>query len=272
VSLRQQIKVAAVDLDDTLLGHNKRISVANQQAVQALQEAGVTVLLASGRRHENMLTFHRLLGLRDWVVSCNGALVRHGRTGEDLHCDPVASEWARTILAEGERLGVAQNVYHPDEGVWSTFHNRWVQLYEQKSGHHVAGIRPLAELATISPLKILWVDSPERIAELTATMTQTYGTSLYVTRTDPEYLEFMAPTVSKAVGVAKAAGQLGYSLKEVVAFGDGENDVPLLAAAGYSLAMPHGHASAKAAARLVAPDAPHETAFAVAVEQFLVSI
>ncbi|MBC7804582.1 MAG: HAD hydrolase family protein, partial [Akkermansiaceae bacterium] len=70
-------RLAAVDLDDTLLGPDKEISAANYAAVHRLVEAGVHVVLASGRRHENMRRFYKELDLSSgWIVSCNGAMAR----------------------------------------------------------------------------------------------------------------------------------------------------------------------------------------------------
>ena len=65
-------RLAAVDIDDTLVGPDKRVGAANRAAVQQLRGCGCRVVLASGRRHANMLPFHRELGLDDYVVSCQG--------------------------------------------------------------------------------------------------------------------------------------------------------------------------------------------------------
>ena len=63
-----------------------------------------------------------------------------------------------------------------------------------------------------------------------------------VTRTDPPYLEFSAPNVTKATALAAVAEALGASQAEVVAFGDGNNDAAMLAWAGVGVAMPHASA------------------------------
>jgi len=52
-------RLAAIDLDDTLLGPDKQISAANAAAVSTLRDREVRIILASGRRHENMLRFHQ---------------------------------------------------------------------------------------------------------------------------------------------------------------------------------------------------------------------
>src|SRR4051794_25521091 len=94
-------KLAAIDIDDTLVGPDKRISGANRNAVARLTGLGCRVVLASGRRHDNMLPFHRELGLDDFLVSCQGAVARHPVNGELLHHAPVPMPEAAEVTAEG---------------------------------------------------------------------------------------------------------------------------------------------------------------------------
>ena len=66
-------RLAAIDLDDTLLGPDKQISAANLAAIQKLRGFGVQIVLASGRKHENMARFHAVLGGTGYIISGQGA-------------------------------------------------------------------------------------------------------------------------------------------------------------------------------------------------------
>jgi len=90
-----------------------------------------------------------------------------------------------------------------------------------------------------------------------------------VTRTDPPYLEFSAPNVTKATALAAVARELGVAQADTLAFGDGNNDAAMLAWAGLGVAMPHASPAALAAADWVGPDGDPETAFARAVAMVL---
>ena len=258
-------RLAAIDLDDTLLGPDKKISAANVAAVQALRERGLRITLASGRRHENMLRFHRQLDLEGPIVSCNGALVMNAETGEVLHENRVPADLAAEVIADGTGRGITQNFYHTDGGLYVREKTQWTDLYQQRTGSEVTCFGDLTRLSGDSPLKILWIDEPESVARLFPEMEARYAGRLYVTVTDAEYLEFMALDVSKAVGVAAVAARYGLQQSEVLAFGDGNNDVPLLQWAGLSVAMDNAHPRAKAAARLMSPPGDPETSFARAV-------
>ena len=258
-------RLAAIDLDDTLLGPDKKISAANAAAVQTLREHGLRITLASGRRHENMLRFHRQLDLNGPIVSCNGALVKDAETGETLHEHRVPADLAAEVVADGTRRGMTQNYYHTNGGLYVREKTPWSDLYQQRTGSELNFVGDLTQLLGDSPLKIIWVADAEEVARLFPEMEARYAGRLYVTVTDAEYLEFMALGVSKAVGVAAVAARYNIEASQVLAFGDGNNDVPLLQWAGLGVAMHNARASAKSAARLVSPPGDPETSFARAV-------
>src|SRR5947209_16400628 len=102
-----QYSLAAIDIDDTLVGPDKRVSDANARAIAALRDAGASVILASGRSHHNMVRFHRQLGLEGYIVSAQGAHVQDGRTSEILHRDYLPAAIASRVVAEGLEQGMA---------------------------------------------------------------------------------------------------------------------------------------------------------------------
>src|SRR6187200_580820 len=78
---RPRFVVAAVDIDDTLVGPDGVISADNVAALARLVAEGTRVVLASGRSHANMLPFHRELGLPPGpVISSQGAVVQESDT------------------------------------------------------------------------------------------------------------------------------------------------------------------------------------------------
>ena len=75
--------------------------------------------------------------------------------------------------------------------------------------------------------------------------------------------------INKAAALEKVAHEFGVPREQVLAFGDAENDLQMLAWAGMGVAMRHGNPAAIAAARMVSPPGPPETAFARAVDVLL---
>lgn len=262
-------RLAAVDLDDTLLGPDKVISPANYAAIRRLVDAGVIVILASGRRHENMRGFYRQLELTaGWMVSCNGALTKNDATGVSLQERLLPQRFVGEILREGERLGVTQNFYHRDGPLYVNATNEWTAMYQARTKSELWQKDDILSLIEDPALKIIWVMSAPNAVELSAYLRDRYGADCFdIVITDPEYLEFMAPGVNKATGLALVSEHFGIPASECVAFGDGNNDVEMLSWAGLGVAMPHARSGALEAADRVAPEGDPETAFARAVDQ-----
>lgn len=256
--------LAALDIDDTLLGPDGEISAANAAAVARLQRAGVRVVLASGRSHANMLPYHRQLGLSGPVVSAQGAVVRDAESGELWLAQPMAWDDVAEVTSEGRARGFVVHHYTID-GVYVDTRSAWTERDQYRNAQpqrHVADLL-LARLPDV--VKVIWLGDPAAIAgEVPAAETRWAG-RVSVTPTDPAYLEFGRVDVSKASGVAEVARRFGVPASRVLAFGDGNNDAPVLAWAGLGVAMSHGRPAARRAARLVAPDGDPETSLARAI-------
>jgi hypothetical protein len=113
---------------------------------------------------------------------------------------------------------------------------------------------------------VLLTTSPEAIVTMRE---EALFSRFHAVITEPELLELLPPGTNKASAAEAVAQKLGVTAKDALAFGDGNNDVELLAWAGNSYAMAHGREAAKLAAKHVCPPGPPETAFARAVNEAL---
>lgn len=260
-------RLAAVDLDQTLLGPDRRISPPNRAAVERLASLGVRVVLASGRRFDNMLRFHHALGLQGPIVSCQGALVRDVDSGETLHETLMPMDLALDVLDFARTTGIAA-VYYGREQNFTLERTGWIEFYESRLLGRIE-IRDPRSLMPDRPLKILLVDAPDRIARNVAVFQQRYAGRLHVVNTDPEYLELMPLGVNKGAALERLAARMGLQAAEVLAFGDGNNDVEMLSWAGVGIAMSHATPAALSAARFTAPPGPEDTSFSRGVELLL---
>jgi hypothetical protein len=262
-------QLAAVDIDDTLLGPDGAISAANAAAVARLRASGARVVLASGRSHPNMLPFHRALGLPPGpVVSAQGAVVRHSETGDVWLASALASDDVAELTRAGRARGFAVQHYRLG-GVYQDARTRWTD-YDQSRNAEPQRLVPdlLAEPAG-DVVKVMWLGEPASVARAAAEAAAAFGGRFAVIPTDPEYLEFTRPDATKATGLAAVCERLGVAPARVVAFGDGNNDVAMLAWAGLGVAMPHARPAALRAADVVAPAGDPGAALARAVASLL---
>jgi Cof subfamily protein (haloacid dehalogenase superfamily) len=258
-------RLAAIDLDGTLLGPDKAISEHNATAVRRLNENGAQVIIASGRRHQNSIRFQRQLQLNGPIIACQGGLIRDGESGNVIEAHFLPQSVAREIVSEAEENGVQAIYYHLDHLYVPERNNRWIDLYESRVGERAETLPNLSQLDGRRALKIVWYGDPGMLKKIRPEIAARYHEKVDILATESENLEFMPRGINKASALEKVAHEFGVPREQVLAFGDGENDVEMLAWAGTGVAMRHGNSAAIAAARMVSPPGPPETAFARAV-------
>jgi Cof subfamily protein (haloacid dehalogenase superfamily) len=260
-------RLAAVDLDGTLLGPDKAISEQNAAAVRRLNENGAQVIIASGRRHQNSIRFQRQLQLTGPIIACQGGLIRDGESGNVIEAHFLPQTAAREIANEAGQYGVQAIYYHLDHLYVPEQNNQWIDLYESRVGERAETLPDLSQLDGRRALKIVWYGDPVVLKKVRPEIADRYHGKVDVLSTESENLEFMPRGINKAAALEKVAHEFGVPREQVLAFGDAENDLQMLAWAGMGVAMRHGNPLAIAAARMVSPAGPPETAFARAVEE-----
>jgi Cof subfamily protein (haloacid dehalogenase superfamily) len=266
--------LAAVDIDDTLVGPDHAVSAENAAAIRRLLAAGTRVVLASGRSHANMLPFHHALGLPPGpVISAQGAVVQDSDTGAVRFARAMTPADVAEVTREGRARGFAVQHYRP-AGIHVETRTRWTEYDQTRNSEAHREVRDLLAIEGpgIAPddvVKMIWLGDPDAVTGVTGEVTARYAARLTITRTDPPYLEFSAPNVDKSTALAAVAEEIGVARARVLAFGDGNNDAAMLAWAGLGVAMPHARPSAQAAADLIGPESDPETALARAVAMVL---
>ena len=87
------IRLIAIDIDGTLLNSKVELSTENRDALRRAHEAGIEIVLGTGRRHDFALPIAQSLGFDLWMMSSNGAVTRSTR-GETFHRDLLPKETA----------------------------------------------------------------------------------------------------------------------------------------------------------------------------------
>jgi Cof subfamily protein (haloacid dehalogenase superfamily) len=258
-------RLAAVDLDGTLLGPDKRVSADNLRAVRRLQERGARIVIASGRRYQNSLQIYRELGLDGPIIACQGALVIDPATSAVLESHPLPPALAAELVTSGQRHGSTIFYYHRDH-IYTGPRNHWTDLYASRLGEEPEYHPDLESLRGADALKIVWYGEPTAMSAMRPGLEAMYDGRLSLLSTERENLEFMLPGIDKATGLRAIVAHYGLPLEATLAFGDGENDAPMLRLAGLGVAMDCGNDFAHSAADLIGPEGDPETSFARAVE------
>lgn len=229
-------RLAAFDLDGTLLNSEHKLAAKNREALQALAANDILVVLVSGRMHRSIQPISDQIGLENPIISYNGAMVRHATTGEVYHHTPVPADYAMAVVNDCVEQNLHLNFCLNDE-LYVAERNAWSDLYETRTGVPATSVGNLRELAGETPTKMLLIHTPEKLQPLLECFQTNYAKKLYVTQTQAEYIEFMNPAVTKGRALTALANQFNIPMNTVVAFGDSYNDESLLKTAGFGIAM-----------------------------------
>ncbi len=257
-------KLAAVDLDETLLGPDHLVSARNADAVRRLTRAGVRVVIASGRMHASTTRFAQELELPTPILSYNGAMVKYETTGEVIHHIPMNAELAAEIVKWAEDREFPVN-YYLNDTLRIKKRTPLSDLYFERTGSEPHEVGDLNQYAGQSPTKLIILGQPEETRVRLHEMKRKYQGRLNVLISMPEYLEFMAPKVSKAYGLEAIGRKYGIAAEEMIAFGDSGNDIAMLEYCGFAVAMGNASDKVKAVCDYVAPR-HDEDGFALAVD------
>jgi Cof subfamily protein (haloacid dehalogenase superfamily) len=250
------VRVVASDLDHTLTWTDGVLPPRTIGALEAARDAGLNVIVATGRMVQSLRRVLEPVGLHDPVVCYQGAAVVSADDEWLLHV-PIEVGIAREVIAAAEAEGYHPNVYVDDELYVSeiTPGSRAYADFQQIPIHPVGDVK--AWLPS-PPTKIVCVGDPVELDAVGERLRARFGHRLWVTKSLPKFLEFATSGVSKGSGLQFLAERMGFDREQTIAFGDGENDVELVEWAGFGVAVANAHERVKAAADWICPSAAEE--------------
>ena len=198
------------------------------------------VIVATGRMFRSVAPYLLQAGIEEPVICYQGALVADPVGARFLLHRPIALELALEAIAALEAAGNSPNVYVDDE-LYVREHSEASRRYADFQGLTVHAVGDLLAWLERPPTKLVAVLDPAGVPALRAGLEARFDSRLYLTTSLPYFLELGDPHVSKGTGLAFVAELLDLDLARVVAFGDGENDVDLLVAAGFGVAVEGAH-------------------------------
>jgi len=271
--IKNPYKLLVVDIDGTLIDKNGAISAEDKDALARAGDSGIQVALSTGRVVQACLRIISQLSLDGYHMFFDGALVSNPEKGEEVYVKLIGEELVRQIvdfvhLNEMNLDLYSATHYFIERETWSSDIRR--QFF---------GVEP-----TVIDFTNLW--QKERIIKGTMVVfsaeerakadnfRRQFKSSLNFsgTRTpaypEVDFINVVAPDVSKGKALEALASFLEIPLTEVIAIGDGANDISLLSSAGLAVAMDNAPDELKAVADYVTLDIDH-SGVAAAINKFL---
>jgi len=234
------ITTIALDLDNTLLNSNKEISKENERVLKELHEAGKRVILCTGRplgAVQHLVQQLELTQPNDYSITFNGGLVQNNVDQEILAQTTLTKPQVELLYQDAKQRNYPLDVLGPDKvysliefgkSDYEKFMNEMIPFEDVKFADLPAD-QTFGKVVSSAPAKI--------VTNTRAGLPKNVQDNFHVVPSRPGLLEFLPAGVNKAVGLGQLLGHFGETLDNLMAFGDEENDLEMLQAAGVGVAM-----------------------------------
>lgn len=252
-SIASRLRAVAVDLDGTALLPDSTFSERTLRAFKRCGEGGIQVLIATGRSPSSAERFRAVLGVEGPMIYYNGAAVVDAPSGKILASTPVPTDVIAGCLEIAREQDLHFQAFLSDERLVCRDVRQESVMYRDHTGLQGEAVdfdELLSRTGPAAPtfIKGMYIAEPERFPPAEAAIDARFGTRVYRARTYRTFLEIMNNGVSKGNALKIALKLRGVECGDCVAFGDAENDGPLLEAAGWGVAMANASPSLKKAA------------------------
>ncbi|MFT8390774.1 MAG: Cof-type HAD-IIB family hydrolase [Sporolactobacillus sp.] len=229
------IQLIFSDIDGTLLQSNHQISRRTKESISACRKKGIPFILVSARMPQGILPIKQALSLSEPIVCYGGALIQQN---EQVLFDqpipqPVVAELCHLLTLPA--TDCCLSLYSFNRWLVAQPESPWIQQEQQIA--HTPYEQSDFSLNTLPPIhKLLCMGEPGKIMNVQQ-LIKNEKRPVSVYRSKPTYLEITERTVTKAAAVSFIGHYFHVPLEQTIAFGDNDNDLDMLRAAGIGIAM-----------------------------------
>lgn len=235
------IKLITIDVDGTLVTPLKRLTKENIAAIEKAKKAGIHIALVSGRPFHSMVDLNKRLGLDKkghFTICQNGSYVF-----DNFSQKPMFGTFQSPIdlvkiekLLKNFRLDISamdgENFYSNKKR--SNIYTK-IDAKIHKMPIKIVDYENLPEDMEFG--RFMALGSKGEIKRFVENMPDEIKNNYYPVQTAPFLVEIMNKNTNKGYAISQMADKLGYKMEEVMAIGNEKNDIPMLEAAGFAVAM-----------------------------------
>lgn len=261
-----QYRLAAFDMDGTLLNSKKRVSENTKRAIRNAIDAGKYIVISTGRAVSECEDCAEDLGPIRYSVCESGAVVYDRRTKKILYRSGFGKKLADRILEIGARFDAVPYVLTLGEAVTEK------RLIEDPGYYHMGiYIRMMERVCVITDCarklfrtsgrgieKINFYCSSKEVRETLKRKLNPLSEEITIAYAEETSIEISTKGMTKAAGLSWLCGYLDISPDEVIAAGDADNDRAMLAYAGLSAAMGNAPENIRRECGVVVRDNDHD--------------
>ncbi|ADQ06375.1 Cof-like hydrolase [Caldicellulosiruptor hydrothermalis 108] len=259
------IKLVATDLDDTLFTKDLTVTEKNIKALEFLKQNGVILILASGRPYPSVKKVAYDLQNFYPMITYQGALVYDPKNDKKLYGCEILPDDAKELVRLAKDEGIHVHIYI--DNIWYVEAiNEKTEYYKNLTKLEPHMVENLLEFIDRPVTKVLFFDEHERLKALKESLPEDFSKKFNIMFSKPFFLEFTDINVSKGNALKFLTEYYGLKREEVMAIGDGDNDISMIEYAGIGVAVENAVEKLKEAADFVVAKSD-DSGFAQAIEK-----
>ncbi|TLX73253.1 HAD family phosphatase [Labilibacter sediminis] len=226
-------KMLVLDLDDTLLTDDYKISARNKQRLMEAQEQGVLVVLASGRPTQAMMQYAEELNLSkysSYIISYNGAIITDLKNNNTIFEQMLSKEEIHDLhdFCIDNKLHI---LTYKDNKIISDTESEFIEVENKLTGLPINKVECFKTEMNQSSVKCILLDDPVRLKDFEPKL-KSAKNNLSVAISKPFFLEVMPKGIDKAASIQRLAAKLNIKQEEIIAVGNAGNDLTMVEYAG----------------------------------------
>ncbi len=246
-------KLVVLDIDGTLLNSKKEITEKTKKAIEEASKMGVKFIIASGRTPYGVMPIAEEINLKNiggYILSFNGGCCINCETGEPLYENYIENKHLKDIYDFAVEKNIPLLTYKDDVMYTPNDTTKYLELEAKINNLKIKKSENLLEEFSYDFPKVILTDDGDILAKYVEEAQMRFQ-DLEVFRSEPFFLEICPKGIHKATGIAKVIDILGVKQEEVIAIGDGFNDLSMIEYAGLGVAMDNAQDKVKEAANYI---------------------
>lgn len=233
-------RAIALDLDGTLTNHDKVVTPRTRQALLKAQELGAVIILASGRPTYGIVPVAECLELEKrggYILSYNGGNIVNTKTGEKLFSQFLPDAMIPILYKYAKEKNHALLGYAGNEIITEMPDDQYVKEESRINKMNIRKVDNLLDALEPHPTKLLMTGDPTDMIKAEEELVEILGEKMDIFRSAPFFLELVPKGIDKAQSLLRLLSKINLTPADLMAFGDGYNDLSMLKLASVGVAM-----------------------------------
>lgn len=233
-------RAIALDLDGTLTNHDKVVTPRTRQALLLAESKGAIIILASGRPTYGIVPVAECLELEKrggYILSYNGGNIVNAKTGEKLFSQFLPDAEIPILYKYAKEKNHALLGYAGNEIITEMPDDQYVKEESRINKMNIRKVDNLLDALEPHPTKLLMTGDPTDMIKAEEELVEILGEKMDIFRSAPFFLELVPKGIDKAQSLLRLLSKINLTPADLMAFGDGYNDLSMLKLAGVGVAM-----------------------------------